>query len=163
MTSARLFARGALWLAAAIAMAPAAPQSPAPAAPQPEYHPSMGDLMTMAVQPRHTKLYLAGRGSNWAYAAYELAELRNALARVGRTIPVYRSVDTPAIIEAITAAPLAALEQAIRTKDPHAFATAYRDLTAACNACHQSQEHAMVVIRVPRSDAYPDQSFEPVP
>ena len=144
------------------AQTPAPAASPAsPPAAAPDYHPSMGDLMTMAVQPRHTKLYLAARRRNWAYTAYELAELRNALGRVGRTIPVYRSVDTAPLIEAITAAPLATLEQAIHAKDSAAFASAYAALTAACNACHQSQDHAMVVIRVPRGDAYPDQSFEP--
>ena len=29
-----------------------------------DYHPSMGDLMTMAVQPRHIKLGLAGQQKN---------------------------------------------------------------------------------------------------
>jgi hypothetical protein len=51
---------------------PTAVPAPAAAAPSPpaDYHPSMGDLMTMAVQPRHTKLALAGRRRNWTYAAY---------------------------------------------------------------------------------------------
>src|SRR4029077_3507929 len=82
-------------------------RSPAPAAPQPEYHPSMGDLMTMAIQPRHTKLGIAGRQKNWGYAAYELSELRNAFARVGRTIPIYRTTDTAALIDGMTREPLA--------------------------------------------------------
>jgi len=30
----------------------------------PEYYPSMGDLMTMAVRPRHIKLALAGQQNN---------------------------------------------------------------------------------------------------
>jgi hypothetical protein len=34
--------------------------------------------MTMTVQPRHTKLGLAGREGNWPYAAYELHELQEA-------------------------------------------------------------------------------------
>jgi hypothetical protein len=137
--------------------------APAAAAPSPpaDYHPSMGDLMTMAVQPRHTKLALAGRRRNWAYAAYELNELRNAFARVGRTIPVYRTADTAAVLDAMTRVPLAAVERAIHDKDSRAFDSAYAELTAACNACHVSQEHAMVVIRVPSEDAYPDQEFAP--
>ena len=132
-----------------------------PPAPTPDYHPSMGDLMTMTVQPRHTKLALAGRRKNWLYAAYELSELRNALARVGRTIPVYRSTDTAALLDAMTRGPLGALEQAVRDKDSRSFEAAYAQLTAACNACHLSQEHAMIVIRVPREDSYPDQDFAP--
>ena len=59
------------------------------AAPTPDYHPSFGDLMTMAVQPRHIKLGIAGAAGNWAYAAYEVSELKNAFARIARTIPSY--------------------------------------------------------------------------
>src|SRR5665213_4148023 len=59
----------------------AQPGAPAAAAPQPDYHPSLGDLMTMAVQPRHTKLGIAGRERDWAYVTYESSELRNAPAR----------------------------------------------------------------------------------
>jgi hypothetical protein len=68
---------------AGLAQSPPANTAPATPAvtPTPDYHPSLGDLMTMAVQPRHTKLGLAGQARNWPYAQYELSELRNALAR----------------------------------------------------------------------------------
>jgi hypothetical protein len=119
----------------------------------------MGDLMTMAIQPRHTKLGLAGQHKNWAYAAYELSELRNAFARIARTIPSYRNADMTALIDAMTREPLAAVEQAIHAADAKRFNTAYETLTAACNGCHRSQDHAMVVIKIPHGDAYPDQDF----
>jgi hypothetical protein len=156
---------GLLLVASLVAVrAPAQAPAPTPApaaAPAPDYHPSMGDLMTMAVQPRHIKLGLAGRRRNWVYAAYELSELRNALARVARTIPIYRTSDTAALVDAMARVPLDAVEQAIRNRDAAAFGAAYGRLTAACNACHQSQDHAMVVIRVPSGEAYPDQDFAP--
>jgi hypothetical protein len=132
----------------------------APAA-QPDYHPSLGDLMTMAVQPRHTKLGLAGREGNWAYAQYELSELRNAFTRVARTIPVYRNADLSTLIPAMSTPALDALERAIRAGDAGQFNAAYAQLTDTCNACHVSQEHAMVVIRVPQANPYPDQDFRP--
>jgi hypothetical protein len=125
----------------------------------PDYHPSMGDLMTMAIQPRHTKLGLAGRQKNWTYAAYELSELRNAFARIARTIPSYRNADMTAQIDAMTREPLAAVEQAIHDADAKRFNTAYERLTAVCNGCHRSQDHAMVVIKMPRGDIYSDQDF----
>jgi hypothetical protein len=141
---------------------PATAASSAPvAAVQPDYHPSMGDLMTMAIQPRHTKLGLAGREQNWLYALYELSELRNAFARVARTIPIYRTTDMTALIGALTVEPLAAVEQAIHAKDSRQFKAAYAALTTACNACHLSQDHASVVIRVPATNPYPDQDFRP--
>jgi hypothetical protein len=125
----------------------------------PDYHPSLGDLMTMAIQPRHTKLGLAGQEDNWPYAQYELSELRNAFARVARTVPVYRNIDMAAVIAALTTAPLKAVEDAITAKDARQFKVAYAGLTIACNACHQSQDHAAVVIRVPTTNSYPDQDF----
>jgi hypothetical protein len=130
---------------------------PAPATP--DYHPSLGDLMTMAIQPRHTKLGLAGQERNWPYAQYELSELRNAFARVARTIPIYRTIDMAAVIGALTDEPLKAVEQAIKAGDTRQFKTAYAQLTTACNACHLSQDHAPVVIRVPGANPYPDQDF----
>jgi hypothetical protein len=117
--------------------------------------------MTMAVQPRHTKLGLAGRERNWAYAQYELSELRNAFGRVAKTIPLYRSTDMTALITAMTTQPLDAVERAIHAGDGTQFDAAYARLTDMCNACHVSQDHAMVVIGIPQASPYPDQDFRP--
>jgi hypothetical protein len=135
-----------------------APATPA-VTPTPDYHPSLGDLMTMAVQPLHTKLGLAGQARNWPYAQYELSELRNAFARIARTIPTYRNIDMAAVIGALTTEPLKAVEQAINAKDADQFKAAYAGLTTTCNACHLSQDHPFVVIRVPGTNPYPDQDF----
>jgi hypothetical protein len=128
---------------------------------QPDYHPSMGDLMTMAVQPRHIKLGLAGRQQNWSYASYELSELRNAFARIARTIPKYRSMDTAQMTTAMTQAPFGALELAIKARNVAQFTAAYAQLTQVCNVCHQSQNHGAVVIKVPDAPMFPDQDFQP--
>ena len=145
-----------------IAAADAAAASTASSAPAPApYSPSLGDLMTMAVQPRHTKLGLAGEARNWAYATYELSELRNAFARIARTIPLYRTARTADLFATMTQAPLAAVNAAIAARDGMKFKSAYARLTAACNACHLSLDHAAIVIRVPGRGVYPDQRFEP--
>lgn len=128
---------------------------------QADYHPSMGDLMTIAIQPRHIKLYLAGEQQNWSYAAYELGELRNAFARIARTIPRYHAIDTANLTTAVIQTPLDALDQAITTRNPSQFAVAYAQLTQACNACHQSLNHSTVVIKVPATAMFPDQDFGP--
>jgi hypothetical protein len=130
---------------------------------QPDYHPSMGDLMTMAVQPRHIKLGLAGKQKNWSYASYELSELRNVFARIARTIPKYQTMDTAEMTSALTKAPLDALEQAITTTDSARFSAAYLQLTQACNGCHLSQKHGPVVIKVPDAAMFSDQDFRPKP
>ena len=131
--------------------------------PQPDYHPSMGDLMTMAVQPRHIKLGLAGKHQNWIYAKYELGELRNAFTRVDHTIPKYQSIDVTALTAAMLRAPIEAVGHAISAKDPSQFDVAYAQLTEACNICHRNRNHAAIVIKVPDAAMFPDQEFQPPP
>jgi hypothetical protein len=139
---------------------PNAVGAPAPIT-QPDYHPSMGDLMTMAVQPRHIKLGLAGKHNNWSYASYELNELRNAFARIARTIPKYQTVDTAEVMTAMTKAPLDVLDRAVAMRDFGTFNSGYAQLTQACNACHQSLKHAAIVIKAPDAAMFPDQDFSP--
>ena len=133
---------------------------PAPAqTAQPDYHPSLGDLMTMAVQPRHIKLGLAGRARNWGYLTYEASELRNAFNRVARTVPTYRNQDMAGMVAANIKDPLDHLDEAIKARDGRRFDSAYAEVTRACNSCHQGLGHAEVVIQPPQAGMYPDQSF----
>jgi hypothetical protein len=148
-------------LAAALACgaltAAAFAQAPAPAGPQPDYHPSFGDLMTMAVQPRHIKLGLAGKARNWEYATYEASELRNAFGRIGRTIPAYRKQALPDMFASAVLPAMDKLDAAIKAKDGAAFDSAYKEVTASCNNCHMGLDHGFVVIREPTTSPYADQ------
>jgi hypothetical protein len=127
------------------------------------FRPGLGDLMTALVQPRHTKLGLAGMAQNWDYAAYELDELRETFELVGKQILKQGSLSIPQTIAATVKQPMDALDMAIKAKDQAGFTKAYADLTDACNACHKSADHAMIVIQVPTagSTAFPDQNFQP--
>lgn len=144
-------------LALANAQTPAAPQGPAPQA----YRPGLGDLMTMTVQPRHTKLGLAGQEKNWTYAAYELHELEESFERAARVWPMYRKTNIAEVMAATTKEPMEAVSQAIKSADAAKFNEAYARLTATCNACHQSTERPFVVIQVPKASSFPDQDFRP--
>jgi hypothetical protein len=148
-------------LAAGLACAAlgAAAFAQAPAAPQPDYHPSFGDLMTMAVQPRHIKLGLAGKARNWEYATYESSELRNAFGRIGRTIPTYRKQALPDMFASAILPSMDKLDAAIKAKDGAAFDAAYKEVTTSCNNCHMGLEHAFVVIREPTTSPYSDQTL----
>lgn len=160
---------GSIGLAAsAIAVATAAPAPAAPAsAPLQilEFKPAFDDLMTMLVQPRHIKLWLAGQQRNWTLAAFQLNELRAALLRIGQTIPKYRNFSVDATIGSIFQPKIQAMDAAIRSGNPAQFTTAYGELTGACNTCHQGMEHEFLVIKVPdatAASAYADQDFRPV-
>jgi len=139
------------------AQTPASSEAAAP----PPYRPSVGDLMTLAVQPRHIKLGLAGQEKNWTYAAYELRELQGAFERMAHAVPTYRSMNMADLITATTKAPMEDVAAAVKSGDATKFAEAYAQLTATCNACHQSAEHSAVVIQVPKASSYPDQDFRP--
>lgn len=130
-----------------------------PVAPPPPLRLGLGDLMTMLVQPRHTKLGLGGQARNWDYAAYEHHELEEAFERVERAWPRYRSFSITELL-AVTKEPMDALAAAIKAKDGGKFDAAYAALTQACNACHHGTGRAMVVIQFPAATApYPDQDF----
>jgi hypothetical protein len=134
--------------------------APAGAAP-PASRPRLGALMTMTVQPRHTKLALAGQARNWPYAAYELHELQESFERAARAWPQWRTVPIAEMMGNLTTEPMAALAQAIKSADVTRFTAAYGQLTAACNACHQAADRGVVVIQVPQGTAFPDQDFRP--
>ena len=58
-------------------------------------------------------------------------------------------------------APLAALQKAVDDKDREAFAAAFDQLSAGCNSCHHTLDHAFIVIQRPTSLPYSNQSFAP--
>ena len=139
--------------------------APAPAGPQgasQTNRPGLGDLMTMTVQPRHTKLELAGLKKNWAYAAYELHELEEAFERAARVWPMYRKVNIAELLAATTREPMEAVASAIKSADAAKFAEAYGRLTATCNACHQATDRGFVVIQAPKISPFPDQDLRPL-
>jgi hypothetical protein len=126
-----------------------------------EFKPAMDDLMTMLIQPRHLKLYYAGEARNWKLAEFQLRELRQALARIGRTIPTYRKIGVDDAVASIFTEKAAAVEAEIKAADPAKFKAAYAEMTGACNACHAGMEHEFLVIKVPEANVYPNQEFRP--
>jgi hypothetical protein len=157
-----LFALGASLIATAQTPSPSPGQAPAGGGLTIlEFKPAMDDLMTMLIQPRHLKLYYAGEAKNWKLAEFQLRELRQALARIGRTIPTYRRIGVDDAVTSIFTEKAVAVEAAIKAADPAKFKAAYGEMTAACNACHAGMEHEFLVIKVPEANVYPNQEFRP--
>jgi hypothetical protein len=147
-------------LAQTINSAAQTPQTPQAAAPAP-FNPGIGDLMNLIVQPRHTKLWLAGKEANWTLAEYEAKELRSALANVAKARPNFRNQPVSELIETFTGAPFKAIDAAVHDHDAAKFAEAYASLNGGCNGCHTALNQPQVVIRVPEQSFYPDQEFQP--
>lgn len=127
--------------------------APLAVAQQDTYRPPLGDIMG-AIQSRHIKLWFAGKLGNWDLATYEVGEIKASLENAA---DLYRGI--PAELITNTADPILAIAEAVQAKDGAAFAKAYSDLTAACNACHQGIGRGFIVIQVPTTSPFSDQSF----
>jgi hypothetical protein len=123
------------------------------------YNPGLGDLMTATVQPRHIKLGLAGQQKNWTYADYELHELREAFERAEAVWPIWQKIPITQMIHFNTDGPLQDIEKAIKAGDADQFNAAYKQLTEACDTCHQGANRGWIVIKVPDAAMFPDQDF----
>jgi hypothetical protein len=120
-----------------------------------KYAPRLADIMG-AVQLRHLKLSAAGQQQNWPLAAYELELVRSGLVEA---IALYDNIP----VENITMVdgPIKAIDSAIAAKNGVAFGKAFLQLTAGCNACHQSIARGFIVITVPTASPFSNQSFAP--
>jgi len=128
--------------------------------------PQLGDLMNNAMQIHHTKLWFAGHVNNWALAKYELRKIKETIEEVKEDIvaiqtrsPQWRHVSINEMLKSFDSS-LKTLDQAVKTKDANRFDTNYRELTAACNACHVSIGQPQIKIVEPLSNgSFADQDF----
>jgi hypothetical protein len=65
----------------------------------------------------------------------------------------------PEMLASVTKVPIAVLDQAIKARDPGRFATAYEQLTEACNIC--SADRGIIIIQPPQASPFPNQDFRP--
>jgi hypothetical protein len=156
------FVAAALAASAALVPLTLGAQAPSDNGPPP-YRPSLADLMSGTVQPRHVKLAFAGREKNWVFAAYELKQLSDAFDHVSTQWPQWRQQQIVLLVETIVRDPLFELDNAIKSQDAASFAKGYQHLTDACNACHQAALQTPVVIQDPKEAMFPDQDFRPKP
>jgi hypothetical protein len=56
------------------------------------YLPSISDMMIATIQPRHRRLWRTAQQKNWAFAAYELGNLKGAFKRLGQAHPTEHEV-----------------------------------------------------------------------
>jgi hypothetical protein len=98
---------------------------------------------------RHASLWFAGEAENWPLADYMVHELEELVEEIEELHPVYREVQVAALIREMTHPAVEALEGAVKHEDRAAFADAYDQLTAACNACHAASDRAALVIQRP--------------
>jgi len=141
-------------VAAAMALPARADESPTATSAQP-YVPRLGDIMG-ATQLRHLKLWYAGKEKNWNLAQYELGQIKETFQDAMSYYPGLPAADMTTMTK-----PASELGSAILAKDGAGFVRAFRELTAACNACHQAQGYGAIVIKLPTASPFSNQSFAP--
>jgi hypothetical protein len=113
--------------------------------------PTIADIMILQ-QMRHIKLWFSGRAANWPLADYEIDQLKDGFDDIDQRL------GGSTVAKAVGSG-IAALEKAVERKDRAAFADAFDQLTAGCNSCHRSLDHAFIAIQRPTSLPYSNQSF----
>lgn len=117
------------------------------------------NLLMVATQLGHFKLWYAGAVENWPLANYELAQIRISIDRARRLYPnnvrSNMAMMTPAADE---------VDNAIKAKDSVKFSKAFSKLTAACNTCHEATGFGFITMRDPRlspieTSPFSDESF----
>ena len=163
-----LMLAGSIALAASVVGIAQSAPAPAPAAaPAPlvilDFKPTLSDLMTMLIQPRHQKLWAAGQQRNWTLAAFQLREMRSGFDKIAATIPKYINIDLGPTFINIMDSQVRAVNGAITGQNAALFNTAFADLTASCNSCHEALNHAFLVMKVPEVTGYANQDFRALP
>lgn len=115
-----------------------------PANDQDRYVPPL-NLLMVAAQLSHFKLWYAGVVQNWPLANYELAQIRTSIDRAQRLYPNNVKSNMKAMTPATDQ-----VENAIKAKDGLDFSKAYSNLTAECNSCHEATGFGFIRLRVPK-------------
>lgn len=113
--------------------------------------PHLSEIM-VAQQMRHIKLWFAGDAGNWPLADYELDQLKDGFDDVAKLLG-------GDLAQQHVGGTISQLEKAIESKDHAAFVSAFDQLSAGCNACHGTLDHAFIVIQRPNLLPYSDQNF----
>jgi hypothetical protein len=117
--------------------------------------PDLSDIMVQQ-QMRHIKLWFAGDASNWPLADYELDKLKDGFDEAGKLLGGQ-------FAQQHVGGAVSQLEKAIAAKEHETFVSAFDRLSAGCNECHRTLDHAFVVIQRPILLPYSDQNFAPRP
>lgn len=124
------------------------------------YVPDLGNLMAI-MQLRHLKLAWAGDLKNWELASYEVGQMRKSFAATAKLYPVFQNVQLAKLIADVSEPALKKIDDSIKAKDHDAATRAFRNLTDACNNCHEAAGFGFIAIHIPTSVPFSNQSFAP--
>jgi hypothetical protein len=129
-----------------------------PANAREDYAPPL-NLLMVATQLSHFKLWYAGVVKNWPLANYELTQIRTGIDRARHLYPNNAQSNMTMMAPEVDE-----VANAIKAKDSVKFSAAFTKLTAACNACHEATGFGFITMRDPRlspieTSPFSDESF----
>ena len=102
-------------------------------------------------------LWFAAQSNNWPLAQFYLSETRVRLRWAMRITPVRKvagaDLELTPIATALENVQLAALAEAVTTKDASAFTSAYEATMGACQGCHTAVEKPFLKLQIPTQPA----------
>lgn len=108
------------------------------------------------------KTWHAGRARDWQGAGWYAWQVRRMAGEIAEAGLTNANGPLAELEQAIFLPTIEPLIDAMRANDASAFEARYRDMVAACNACHAATDHAYVRIAVPGEGVGPwNQTFEP--
>ena len=143
-------------LIAAVALAAPAASATKQADPSAEETPDFLHLSGIMAQQemRHIKLWFAGTAGNWPLADYEIDGLKEGFDDVAKLLG-------DDVAQQHVGDAMAELEKSVDAKNRDNFVVAFDKLSAGCNACHRTLDHAFIVIQRPALLPYSNQKFSP--
>ena len=105
-------------------------------------------------QMRHIKLWFAGTAGNWPLADYEIDGLKEGFDDVAKLLG-------DDVAQQHVGDAMAELEKSVDAKNRDNFVVAFDKLSAGCNACHHTLDHAFIMIQRPALLPYSNQNFSP--
>jgi hypothetical protein len=94
---------------------------------------------------RHGELHWAVEDGNWRLAEYQTEKIGDAIERGIVRRPGRASSARDLFLDG----PLPAFREALESRDEERIRSSFRELTAACNACHVAEDMEFVVVGQP--------------
>jgi hypothetical protein len=119
------------------------------------YKPGFGEFMS-SIQVHHEKLWFSGQYQNWELAEFESNEIKEALDGIKSYCTDRPEAQSLNLIDPA----MDSIDNAIKQNNSIAFKNSFTLLTATCNNCHQTTNHAFNVIKVPETPPFSNQEFK---
>jgi len=98
---------------------------------------------------------------NWELAAFEIDEIKEGLEDAEGLIPALDGIPIAEMIKTNIDPALAGVKKAAEARSSVQFASAFDNLTKACNACHAAAKRPFIRIQRPTPVPLTNQNFAP--